>query len=213
VFHVEHPLLKTLLPLYAAARISVSRLYADKLTLPGLLFLEVHMMRYHFKSPQPRPKPLTKAIASQHRSEALLRRFDMLYWVFIGLAGTALLVHCLASPPQAFATGAKVGDMINFNDGKFPVPALTVVLPALRVTGPRQIPGPNCALDIAHMARSGGGLAVQEVQPEGVVLSWAGTGTASGTADCGRNAEIRLSNAGFAELIALEKPPRPMAYR
>ncbi|MDO9709953.1 hypothetical protein [Paracraurococcus lichenis] len=118
--------------------------------------------------------------------------------------GCGLAIAALDRGEAALQVGP--GEMIRYlpESRMQPAPGVATAVEAMRLAGQglqARAEGEACRFDAAAMRQAPGSLLVVAVEPGGAMLHlrWAG-GPTDAAADCGTEAEIRLSREGFVRL-------------
>ncbi len=150
------------------------------------------MLRY----PPRRPKPATKTLPAP---TPLFQGTNGLMLGFAGLIMAARVLFLVSATP---APAAIPGDQTVFteNDIWMPTPLTLTATQA----------GGVCTLNVSTMMTGTGTLTVLAVQPQDVLLTWAGGATAAGTTGC--SGVFRLSAPKYLQLLGVMRP-KAIAYR
>jgi hypothetical protein len=153
---------------------------------------------------KPPRRPRAKAIARKPRG--IVSRLSAhaswndAYGTLLGVLALLIALRLVVVAACAMPAVANVGDRVALSKA-WPGVNRAAMLPARMMPTAFAAPGEACRLDIAKMAQAGGVLTVMAVRPDGVVLSWAGSGTSDG-ADCrSRSGEVLLPRNDYVSLL------------
>jgi hypothetical protein len=117
--------------------------------------------------------------------------------VAIALAGTAGMVGMLR---EVTDLGPKVGDIVSFDPRDRFSSDMKSQIDAIPVNGTARV---ACELDVQAMHAGGGSVVIEAHESQGHVayrVHWAGARTSVAGADCGRSADLMLSETDLATL-------------